>query len=284
MSVDQASAALYLPLPASRGNVPYDNVQPGHRYTFFLYTPNKGRLLVPGIVVTGNRPGGNSTSNVPEWVHPPTVSYLLDYPLVPSHTYTTWRSHEEEGGFPCAGLPLIGTGGNPGPDFGTIAVGYSHYYDPDDGLISCPSLADIFYRGAVRFDLSHFQLHDFVRATLKFRIQSSVRHDDVPNIYADRPGVWSAAAGVDRATDDWIDWQAGDGHDYVNGDHTQLPVPSDQVEDPTITVDVSGMVRDWLNGNANNGFVFYGKDEGYPRNSEKLFSTYTDFVLTLTYL
>jgi hypothetical protein len=54
--------------------------------------------------------------------------------------------------------------------------------------------------------------------------------------------------------------------------------------DPTITLDVSSIVRDWLEGaKPNYGFVFYGFDEGFPQNNTTYLSKYSGFTLTLTY-
>lgn len=201
--------------------------------------------------------------------------------LQPSHTYTTYRNQGYTSGV-CLGLPVFGTG----PDeitFGKIAVGYRHYYDGGEGLLPCAESGDTFYRGAVRFDLSNFTNSHFISAKLTCRVEKSERHLDSGGLSIDVRGIWSAAKGVDLATDTWINWQ-GTNHDYLNGDGSQYPVPSGQLSNPAVTVDVSSAVRDMLRGAVpNNGFVFYGYDEGYPRNSDILFSIYSNFVLELTY-
>lgn len=200
----------------------------------------------------------------------------------PSHTYTTYRSHVDTSGV-CLGLPpVVGTG----PDdltFGKIAVGYRHYYDGGEGLLPCAESGDVFYRGAVRFDLSNFTNSHFIGAKLTYRVERSERHLDSGGLNLDLRGIWSASAGLDIATDPWITW-IGSNHDYLNGDGSQFPVPHGQITNPTITVDVSSTVRDMLRGAApNNGFVLYGSDEGFPRNSDTLFSIYSNFTLELTY-
>ncbi len=92
----------------------------------------------------------------------------------------------------------------------------------------------------------------------------------------DEPGIWSAAAGVDRATDDWLTWHSPSYHDYLNGDGTQLFVAPEHPNNLMISLDVSSIVRHWLrNAIPNEGFVFYGKDEGHPRNNDTLTSIYS---------
>jgi hypothetical protein len=293
LSVDNAPATLYLRLPQPRGNVPYGNVRPGHTYTFFLYTPNKGRLLASGVAVSGlqtiinyGTTGYSLTPQLPQQRpgQPGHCANLCTNSLSPSRTYWTYRMHDDINGVFCGDLPLFGTAGYPQPSAGEIAVGYQHFYDPGTDPLPCSHTVDAFFRGAVRFDLSDFTNNRFIGAKLTFRVKESARHYDVGGLNVGESGTWSAAAAMDRATDNWLIWPAPSDHDYINGDGSQHFVSPEHPDDPEISLDVSGMVRDWLRAaTPNYGFVFYGKDEGYPENNDVLTSIYGDFVLTLTY-
>lgn len=200
--------------------------------------------------------------------------------LQPSHTYTTYRNQGYTSAV-CLGLPVFGTA-PPAIAPGEIAVGYRHYYDGGEGPLPCAESSDTFYRGAVRFDLSNFTNSHFIGAKLTYRVEKSELHLDSRG-WPYFPGIWSAAVGLDRATDTWVNWP-GTNHDYLDGDGSQYPVPYGQLTNPTVTVDVSSIVRDMLRGAVpNNGFVFYGSDESFPQNGDILFSIFSNFALELTY-
>jgi hypothetical protein len=256
------------------------SVRMGQGTTVSLYLPGHD-VLLNSVTVTTQRPSGNAVSALPT---PDPCAKLCTASMPPSHVYTTYRSRDETDGL-CSSPGVTGTMPVGGTDadvpWDTIAVGFHHYYD-EGSFIPCTETDDIFFRGAVRFDLHGFKNDHFIGAKLTFRVLDSQRRYD--GLGAVVPGIWSAAAGVDRATDDWPDWPAHSNHDYLNGDGAQQFVAPERLDNATISLDVSAMVRDWLAGaTPNYGFVFYGKDEGYPDNSEILISTYTDFTLTLTY-
>jgi hypothetical protein len=262
-------------------------VRMGQSTTVNLYTAGHGTLL-GSVVVTTQHPSGNAVSNLPAPTLAPVPVSFNKTTLQPANVYTTFRANHETDGL-CSSLSVFGTGPDGGTDPGipwdTITVGFVHQYE-DDGVlfIPCSDTIDAFYRGAVQFDLSGQTYHHFLSATLTFRILDSTRHYDVPAWWPNEPGIWSAAAGADGATDNWLGWHSGDGHDYINGDGAHLSMPGEKMLLPTTTLDVTSMVRDWLEGNKpNNGFVFYGHDEGYPNNNETFICRYTDFTLTLHY-
>jgi hypothetical protein len=259
-------------------------VQMGHSTTVNLYTAGHKTLLA-SVVVTTQRPRGAAVSNLPAPTLAPVPVAFNKVSLPPSNVSTTFRSNHETDGL-CSSLSVYGTGPSDGTDPGnTITVGFTHHYEDDSVLfVPCTDTIDTFYRGAVYFDLSGFRNHNFIGARLTFRVKESTRHFDVGGSHVGETGTWSAAGGMDSATDNWLEWHSGDGHDYLNGDGSQHFVSPEHPDDPAIALDVSGMVRDWLEGvRPNYGFVFYGKDESYPDNNETLISTYTDFMLTLTY-
>jgi hypothetical protein len=262
-------------------------VQMGHTTTVRLYTPGHGTLLASAIITT-QRPSGNGVSAIPTPVLITAPgAYLgnaLHPTLQPSYVNTRGRRHTESSSSPFCDIGTEGTLIEPPPAAtgDTITVGFAHYYNDDTCMLN-----DAFWRGAVQFDLSGFKNQNFLSASLTFRVTDGLRYDpdtDLPEGPYETGARWSAAAGVDRATDNWAAWPAGEYHDYINGDGKHLFVPSGYMANPTITLDVSSIVRDWLNGAMpNDGFVFYGFDEGFPRNNNTYLSNYSDFTLTLTY-
>jgi hypothetical protein len=290
-----AAPELWVPDPATRRDMRLPGVttrsgstaltvRMGHHTTVNLYTSAHVTLLA-SVTITTQHPSGNAVSDLPVPTLAPVPVAFNKASLQPSNVYTTFRSNHKTDGL-CSSLSVYGTGPSDGTDPGnTITVGFTHHYE-DDGVlfIPCTDTIDTFYRGAVRFDLSPYTYNHFLSATLTFSILSSTLHGDFPASFPNEPGVFSAAAGMDLATDNWLEWHSGDGHDYLNGDGSHLTVPSEWMLSSTATLDVSSTVRDWLEGNKPNyGFVFFGQDEGFPDNNKTLISTYTGFTLTLHY-
>jgi hypothetical protein len=257
-------------------------LQMGQSTTVSLYTPGHSVLLA-AVTITTQHPSGNGVSALPTPLAYSAASggYFLHPSLQPSYISTREKRYTwSETGLGCS-FPTHGTLTVPpkATTWDTITVGYGHYYNDDECMLD-----DAFWRGAVQFDLSPYKNYHFISATLTFSVTGSMRHEDVPASWPSATGTWSAAAGMDLATDNWVAWPAGEYHDYINGDGLHVPVPSGLMSDPTITLDVTSSVRGWLEGAPNNGFVFYGFDEGFPRNSAIYLCNYSNFKLTLHYV
>jgi hypothetical protein len=261
-------------------------VQMGQSTTVSLYTPGHKTLLA-AVTITTQHPSGNGVSNLPA----PTLAPLpgayratFNSSLMPSSVNTRGRRHTESSSSPFCNMGTTGTLIEPpsAATADTITVGFAHYYDDDTCMLN-----DAFWRGAVQFDLSGFKNQNFLSAKLTFSVTDGLRYDpdtDLPGGPYDTGPRYSAAAGMDLATDNWAGWPAGEDHDYINGDGSHFFVPSGYLTSPTITLDVSSTVRDWLEGKKpNNGFVFYGFDEGFPQNNNTYLSNYSGFTLMLTY-
>jgi hypothetical protein len=260
-------------------------VQMGQSTTVNLYLPGNNMLLA-AVTITTQHPSGNAVSAIPTpfVINPSSGAHFLHPSLQPSSVNTRGRRHTESSSSPFCDFPTHGTLIEPPPPAtsDTITVGFAHYYNDDECMLN-----DAFWRGAVQFDLSGFRNQNFISAQLTFRVTDGLRYDpdtDLPGGPNDTGTRYSAAAGMDLATDNWAGWPAGEDHDYINGDGSHFPVPSGYMTTPTITLDVSSTVRDWLEGKKpNNGFVFYGFDEGFPQNNNTFLCNYSGFTLTLNY-
>jgi hypothetical protein len=160
------------------------------------------------------------------------------------------------------GLSLVGTGPSFTPDAGGVLVGFENYFDQGSGIFPCQEKHDIDYRGVVHFDLGG--LKNIVIAKLTFQwIWTSMTG---PGTSAN-----SAARRLWLITGDDVFFQADPLVDLSSGDHS-------------FTIDVSTIVRDWVNGTTpNRGFVLSGPNETFPENNDTWVSSYRNFRLDITF-
>jgi hypothetical protein len=160
------------------------------------------------------------------------------------------------------GLSVIGTAPSFTPDRGGVLVGFENYFDEGSGLFPCQQKHDLAYRGVVRFDLGG--LKNIVTAKLTFGLHWTSR----------RPfgtTTDSAARRLWLLTGDNVFFQAD----------PLVDLTSDQT---SFTIDVSTIVRDWVNGTTpNRGFVLSGPNESFPENNDDWVSSYTNFQLDVVY-
>jgi hypothetical protein len=160
------------------------------------------------------------------------------------------------------GLSTIGQAPSFTPDRGGVLVGFENYFDQGSGLFPCQASHDIVYRGAVLFDLGG--LPNVVAATLTFGFEWTSMSG--PGTSAD-----SAARRLWLRTGDSVFYQADPLLDLSPGDHS-------------FSIDVSTVVRNWVNGTTENrGFVISGPNELFPENNDTWVSSYTNFRLHVVY-
>jgi hypothetical protein len=151
---------------------------------------------------------------------------------------------------------------------GEIVEGYRDWYKPGTDPFPCEEVDDIYYRGAVNFDLGAIRqfakAHNFQHATLSFQIDQTNASYDVTYCLAHLEGNALAWNGIDLGKDSPLESGFA-----LNGDHIEADVASTVV---------------WavLSDSDDLNFLFVGSQEGFPKDNDRCSTTYRNFTLTLT--
>ena len=195
-----------------------------------------------------------------------------------------------------SGAPYCGVntkGANPRvPAPNEVLVGYSRWYDSGTEPFPCWRWGSAVYRGAFRFDLSKYMGKKIVSAVLTLQLGQA---QYVSGSVASNEGVWARTLGL--GTSNW--WEKpnpniGDLFPFkpIPG-MPDLPYglsPPAQSEFPvkysnnTYTIEVSNVVRDWLDGTEpNSGFILVGSNENtVPKSYSAALSPVTGISLEIT--
>jgi hypothetical protein len=180
--------------------------------------------------------------------------------------------HTSLSGFGCFPEgPGVGSGG--GYDFpalkaaGEIVEGYHHYYDPGTDPFPCEEVDDIYYRGAVTFDLGaikqYARANAFKHATLSFQIDQTDATYDVTYCLAHLQGNALSWNGIDLGKDSPLESGFA-----LNGDHVEADV-------------LSTVMWSLLSDGSDLNFLLIGSQEGFPNDNDRCSTTYRNFTLTL---
>jgi len=190
---------------------------------------------------------------------------------LPPVTTTTGTSGEAGSfGFCASQGKTLATTFAPAP--AQMMVGYDDFFRGGTPPFACDDVRVSVFRGGVKFDLSQFD--SIANAELLFDTMKSVSRSD--GVLIGTPTPISYASQLCVATEIFSSQMLCD-------NDALLPVGE------TITVGVSGQVRDWVSKSRNNfGFVLGGPRPPFPakrppRDNDAKVSWYNNFRLRITY-
>jgi hypothetical protein len=175
---------------------------------------------------------------------------------------------------PLQGLSTTGTGGDLGigPPPPEIGVGYMHAYDPGQDPFPCDFTDNVFYRGAVQFQMNQVnkfvQGHGLAKATFSYSVDSGY------------PGCVSE---IDITSAN--PWRDPNNPDEVAGGGIKLTAPQD-ANNGSFSVDITAWIAveavPGSSGSPNMHFVFIGSNEDQTVQDNKSCETVLgNFQLTL---
>lgn len=175
-------------------------------------------------------------------------------------------------GFWCDfGIQSTGTGPSYGAWPGYVLSGYEDHYEPGSGTFACVEKNDHYYRGGVLFDVSQF--NTIIGANLTFNVASSVWGDG--EVTGQNPPLCNATT-LGEGSGDW-----SGGMPFDNP--ASMPPCG-----PSLNLDVSSQVRDWITGtHANFGLILAGPKLDFPSDlpeeNATSISWYNNFQLVVQY-
>jgi hypothetical protein len=151
---------------------------------------------------------------------------------------------------------------------GEVVEGYLHYYDSGSGPLPCEEEDDVYYRGAVNFDLD--ALRQFARTT-------GFQHAILSFQIGQTDTTYGANYCLLHLQGNSLPWNGID-----LGKDSPLPSGFSQSGDH-IEADVASTVL-WavLTDSSDLNFLLIGSQEGFPKDNDNCSTTYRNFTLTLT--
>jgi hypothetical protein len=246
------------------------SVKYGVQNVLKLYSKGKQTLLA-SVVVTTVRPAFTCDAACRQAlgnILDPTTLTLRARDVTSHYWY-----HDSLSGIGClAEGPGVASGG--GYDFnglkaaGEVVEGYSDWYKPGTDPFPCEEVDDIYYRGAVNFDLGvirqYAKANAFKHATLSFQMDQTNTSYDVNYCLAHLEGNALSWNGIDLGKDSPLESGFA-----LNGDHVEADV-------------LSTVMWSLLSDSSDLNFLLIGSQEGFPQNNDRCSTTYRNFTLKLT--